>query len=83
MSAKKAPSQKQPVRLELNNSGAWKAILQYDAANGDDDADAQNCADDMGRISARLGGRQAWRVVDMLTGKTRSEWSVEHGWRDA
>ena len=33
------------VRLELNNSGAWKLLARFDASNADDRIDVLTCAE--------------------------------------
>lgn len=79
---------KKPVRLEINNSGAWKVIGRFDAAN-EDAADAVlNAAGDLaaalndpasgrtGLVTLRVSMAEAPHDVLMY-------WeSMETGWRD-
>lgn len=43
------------VRLELNNSGAWKLLARFDAANADDRVDVLTCAERLVDALASVG----------------------------
>lgn len=74
-----------PVRLELNNSGSWKVLGTFDAADEDQtslvlDAAADlvatlhNCENPKGCPTLRVS-------IDAITVLLR--WDIERGWRDA
>lgn len=75
-----------PCRLELNNSGAWKVIVRFDAADEErtDDilnaagqlADAANEGEKKPQFTLRVVSDQA--IPDVLM-----RYEGEHGWRDA
>jgi hypothetical protein len=67
-----------PVRLELNNSGAWKALATFDA--GDDDmADKARAA---GQLLGELGGQRT--SLRICTAEALPvvllRWTAERGW---
>ena len=74
---------KKPVRLEMNNAGAWKVVLTFDADDKDTECEVRDTVHRMGSLSARLGGRQAWRLYAPVIRMALSYWTVEHGWKDA
>ena len=67
-------------RLDMNNSGSWKAVLRFDYA---DDALAQsvrNAAEALSLLSAGDGGRPriAWRISrDEPQPRVVERWTVE------
>ncbi len=67
-----------PVRLELNNSGAWKALARFDAG----DEDAAEKARTAGRLLGELGGkRTALRIcTDEALPLVLVRWSADRGW---
>lgn len=79
-----------PVRLELNNSGSWKVLGRFDAA---DETQADLVLDTAEKLIQTLhnGGpsRQCptLRVSGAFTGDTTTDvlmrWDIENGWRDA
>ena len=50
--------QPRPVRLELNNSGAWKVITRFDA--GDDHA--SGVVQESSYALAKLDPKSKWRI---------------------
>lgn len=69
-------------RLDMNNSGSWKAVLRFDYA---DDALAQsvrNAAEALSLLSAGDGGRPriAWRIsTDEPQPRALEYWRHEGG----
>lgn len=53
-----AASKQRPVRLELNNSGAWKVITRFDA----DDDHATNVIQESTYALAKIDTKARWRV---------------------
>lgn len=76
---------KKPVRLEINNSGAWKMLGRFDAAD-DFGADiVLNAAEQLAQALVESGNRLTLRVS--MAEPPHSElmhWNdPETGWRDA
>lgn len=73
--AKPAP---RPVLLQINTSGAWRNVVQFDAG----DADACGVIE-YHAPGVAVVGRGKLRVVtnDGLQQPLR-HWDIEHGWRD-
>lgn len=69
-----------PVRLEVNNSGAWKLVLRFDAACEHQADAAMGGAEQLLRAA---GGRGAWRISsdESLPLVLMRLESVEQGWR--
>ena len=70
-----------PIKLQLNNSGAWKDVTHFDAS---DDAVGQqvlDAADTLGRINAH---RVTYRLVteDALPAVLMT-WNKDVGWKKA
>lgn len=67
-----------PVRLELNNSGAWKTLARFDAGD-DEQCDKARAA---GQLLGELGGtRTALRIcTDEALPCTLLRWTPERGW---
>lgn len=80
---------KRPVRLELNNSGAWKTLMTLDAGDAVTIGEAEMLTHELGLLYARLGGRMRWRLAMPQTlgcvtvPQPLREWAPETGWRDA
>lgn len=76
---------KKPVRLELNNSGSWKLLGRFDAADDEQTALVLDAAEDLVRTlhnSDDPTGCPTLRVSrDTITVLLR--WDIENGWRDA
>lgn len=72
------PAQPRPVRLELNNSGAWKVLVRFDA--GDDEA--ADKARQAGQLLGELGGdRTTLRIsTDTTLPIVLLRWSLRDGW---
>ncbi len=83
MSAKFA----KPVRLELNNSGAWKVLGRFDAADDEQTSLVLDAAEDLIRTlhnSESPTGCPTMRVsMDDPLGDALLRWELELGWRDA
>lgn len=73
---------KKPVRLELNNSGAWKLVCRFDAAREDQADAAMEGAEQLLRAA---GGRGAWRISsdEPLPAVLMRLDDVGQGWRAA
>lgn len=69
-----------PVRLELNNSGAWKTLARFDAG----DEAASDRARTAGRLLGELGGqRTTLRIcTDDALPLVLVRWSADRGWWD-
>jgi hypothetical protein len=80
---------KRPVRLELNNSGAWKTLMTLDAGDAVTVSEAEMLTHELGVLYARLGGRMKWRISMaqkngcVTASMVLREWSPETGWKDA
>lgn len=42
-----------PVKLQLNNSGAWKSVIGFDAGDDAASAVAMDCAEQLGRLDPK------------------------------
>jgi hypothetical protein len=73
-----------PVRLEINNSGAWKVIGRFDAADDVRADDILNCAHELAAALCDAGSRLTLRVsMADLPNDVLMRWeSIESGWRD-
>lgn len=76
-----------PVKLELNNTGAWKTLGRFDA---DDDAQSSlvmDAAEDLVKTlhnSEDPRGCPKLRVaIDDGLSTVLYQWTIEHGWREA
>jgi hypothetical protein len=71
-------SSARPLKLELNNSGAWKTIARFDAGDELACAAAQNGADLLGRLGPK---RVSWRIAtDEPLPDVLLYWNAENGW---
>ncbi|KLN57647.1 hypothetical protein [Variovorax paradoxus] len=69
-----------PVKLQINNSGAWKDIAHFDAGNDVACMHVLDAAKTLGEIDAQ---RVQYRVVteDALP-EVLMTWSKDDGWKD-
>jgi hypothetical protein len=83
-----------PVKLEFNNSGAWKALGWFDAADDYQAGAVMNNAEallyalhaDIDRSTAapaQLKRVPTLRVAHAGTGEVLCHWCLANGWRDA
>lgn len=76
-----------PVRLELNNSGAWKVLGRFDAADGEQSALVLDAAETLVQTlhnSEDPKGCPTLRVsMDDGLGSVLMRWQIERGWYDA
>ena len=77
---------KKPVRLELNNSGAWKLLGHWDAADDEQTALVLDAAEDLIRTLHNSEDPKrcpTLRVsIDDGLGQVLMRWSLVEGWRD-
>jgi hypothetical protein len=76
MNSAPTPIAVKPVKLQVNNSGAWKDVVRFDAADAVVSGEVMDAAATLGRI-----GGVSWRVctADALQ-LSLMYWSAEHGW---
>ena len=78
---------KKPVRLEFNNSGAWKVLGRFDAADGHHTDMVLDAASDL--VSILHNTEDPKRCPTLLVSIDDSmqqvlmRWSLTTGWRDA
>lgn len=76
-----------PCRLELNNSGSWKLLGRFDAADEEQGALVMDAAEDLVRTlhnSEDPKGCATLRLsIDDALQEVLARWSIEGGWRDA
>lgn len=76
-----------PVRLELNNSGAWKVIGRFDAADDEHASLVLDAAEDLLKTLHNSEDPKrcpTLRVsIDDALGSVLLRWSIERGWIDA
>ena len=81
------PAYAKPVRLELNNSGAWKLLGRFDAADDDQVDLVLDAAEDLVKTlhnSEDPKGCPSLRVsMDDHLQQVLMRWDLERGWRDA
>ena len=76
-----------PVRLELNNSGSWKVLGRFDAADDEQSSLVLDAAEDL--IKTLHNSEDPKRCptlrvsMDDGLGAVLMRWSLEGGWRDA
>lgn len=74
------------VRLELNNSGAWKLLGLFDASDDEQSALVLSAAEDLVKTlhnSESPKGCPTMRVsIDEPLGAVLLLWDIERGWRD-
>ncbi len=80
-------SHAKPVRLELNNSGAWKVLGRFDAADDEQSSLVLDAAEDLVKAlhnSEDPKGCPTLRVsMDDSLQQVLMRWDLERGWRDA
>lgn len=76
-----------PVRLELNNSGAWKVLGRFDAADDEQASLVMDAAEDLIKT---LHNSECPRrcptlriTIDDSLATVLTRWSIAEGWRDA
>lgn len=79
---------KKPVRLEVNNSGAWKVIGRFDAADDDQSALVLDAAEDLIKtLNNGAPPRQCGKLrvsIDDALNEVLMYWTAERGcWYDA
>lgn len=68
------------MKLQINNSGAWKNVIEFDEAEIDE---VKSLAESLGELddqSSDAGSRCKWRVLgdgDALLW----HWGIKEGWR--
>lgn len=76
-----------PVRLELNNSGAWKILGRFDAADDEQTALVLDAAETLVKTLHNSEDPKrcpTLRVsIDDSLGSVLLRWQLELGWRDA
>ncbi len=78
---------KKPVRLELNNSGSWKVLGRFDAADDEQSSLVLDAAEDL--IKTLHNSEDPKRCPTLRVSMDDSlqqvlmRWSLELGWRDA
>lgn len=78
---------KKPVRLEFNNSGAWKVLGRFDADDEDQASLVMDAAEDL--VKTLHNGGETRRCptlrvsIDDAMGAVLLRWDIENGWRDA
>lgn len=66
-----------PVRLEINNSGAWKIIARFDAGN-EDMGDKASAA---GQLLGEINPNATFRIsTDEAMPHVLMRWDAERGW---
>jgi len=79
VNARRAP--KKPVKLQINNSGAWKNFISFDA---DDDLAYSHIADAANTLGNLHHGHIAFRVIiDGPGDVVLTRWTREEGWKKA
>ncbi len=75
-----------PVRIELNNSGAWKVLGRFDVADDDQTSLVLDAAEDL--VKTLNNGGPAKRCptlrvsIDDALGSVLMRWDLDNGWRD-
>lgn len=69
-----------PINLEVNDSGAWRRVMTFDASNDDDSESVLHLADQLLRWG--LNHRQRARLIIPADTAPLMTWSHEDGWRD-
>ena len=76
-----------PCRLELNNTGAWKVLGRFDAADDDQTSLVLDAAEDLIKTlhnSEDTKHCPTLRVsIDDALGSVLLRWELALGWRDA
>lgn len=76
-----------PVRLEFNNSGAWKVLGRFDAADDEQTSLVLDAAEDLVKTLHNSEDPKhcpTLRVsMDDGLGSVLLRWCIERGWREA
>lgn len=78
---------RKPVRLELNNSGSWKVLGRFDAADDEQTSLVLDAAEDL--IKTLHNSEDPKRCptlrvsIDDALGAVLLRWQLERGWYDA
>lgn len=64
------------MKLQINNSGAWKTVTTFTAA---DLATVKRHAECLGQMDHEAGCRSTWRVLDDA-GQVDWHWNPVRGW---
>jgi hypothetical protein len=79
---------KKPVRLELNNSGSWKVLGRFDAADDEQSALVLDAAEEL--VKTLHNSEDPRRCPTMrvsmdegLGAPVLMRWEIERGWFDA
>ena len=75
----KQTSRSQPVKLQRNNSGAWKDVIHFDAASDIGSMHVEHAADTLGKLNA---GRVSFRIVtEGALPQVLKSWTKDEGWK--
>jgi len=73
-------ARKKPVKLQVNNSGAWKDVVRFDAADAHAAGEVMGAAETLGRID---GGKTTFRIVmENSLSTSLYRWSSQNGWQE-
>jgi hypothetical protein len=73
-----ATERTKPAKLQLNNSGAWKDVVHFDADDTEQTDAVTDAAEALGRVP---GNRLTFRLVkDDGTAEVLMHWTAEHDW---
>lgn len=78
---------KKPVRLELNNSGSWKVLGRFDAADDEHTSLVMDAAEELVKTLHNCEDPKrcpTLRIsVDDSLGAVTARWALDTGWTDA
>lgn len=73
-----ATERAKPAKLQLNNSGAWKDVVRFDAADTEQTDAVTDAAEALGQVP---GNRLTFRLVkDDGTGEVLMYWTAQEKW---
>lgn len=76
-----------PVKLELNNSGSWKVLGRFDAADEDQAALVMDSAENLVKTLHNSEDPRRCPTMRICINDSLStvlmRWSIDGGWRDA
>ncbi|MGJ7611809.1 MULTISPECIES: hypothetical protein [unclassified Variovorax] len=76
-----AEVRRKPVKLQLNNSGAWKDVIHFDAVNDVSSEHVLDAANTLGNLDAH---RVTFRVVtEGQLPEVLMTWNKADGWKKA
>lgn len=74
-------ARQKPVKLQLNNSGAWKDVTHFDALHDHVGAKVMDAANTLGTLDAH---RVTYRVVtEGALPEVLMTWNKDDGWKEA